>query len=239
MNTTTFLEEQRRPAWMAGVALLVMTLAAFYAYGYVHSSLVMYEDATATFVNLQASPRLFYSGIAAWGVILLTDLIVSWAFYAFLKPIHPTYARIVGGLRLLYTAVLAVAVWSLIASARLVQSGAEGASAQVMESLLRFETVWSAGLIVFGIHLMMAGYVAIQARYIPKWISILLFAAGASYSVVHSLYQLVPQLDSTTATLEMVLSVPMMVGELGFGLWLLVKAIRFIPALPRSVKGAS
>ncbi|MBX0358562.1 DUF4386 domain-containing protein [Halobacillus sp. Nhm2S1] len=80
---------QRQPAIIAGVSLIFMTLAAFFSYGYVHSSLVIQEDANRTYDLLQSSLSLLHLGIGGWLVIIFTDLIVTWAFYKVLKPVHP------------------------------------------------------------------------------------------------------------------------------------------------------
>ncbi|WP_176140590.1 DUF4386 domain-containing protein [Halobacillus salinus] len=225
---------QRTAALVAGISLLVMTLAAFFSYGYVHSALVVADDASATWGNIQASLGLFRLGIAGWGVIVVTDLLVSWAFYRVLEPVHKRMAQVVGGLRLLYTLILAVAVFQLV----MADVRATDAS-QLMASIESFEAIWSFGLIVFGAHLVMTGLTALRAAYIPRILGWSLIAGGAGYTLVHSLYQVFPQWDTTTATIETFGSVPMMAGELAFGLWLLVKAIRAKRALPASWLGAS
>ncbi|MFZ0369047.1 MAG: DUF4386 domain-containing protein [Halobacillus sp.] len=101
---------QQKAAFFSGVALLVMTLAAFFAQGYVHSTLVVDGDAAVTLKNIQASQSLFRLEILGWLIIVIMDLIVAWGFYMFLKPFHPGFALLAGWLRLLYTAVLAIAV---------------------------------------------------------------------------------------------------------------------------------
>lgn len=70
---------------------------------------------------------------------------------------------------------------------------------------------------------MVVGWIALRARQIPNIIGILLIAAGFSYTLVHLLYGFLPQFDGVTSILETILSIPMMVGELGFGLWLLIR----------------
>ena len=65
-----------------------MALAAFFAYGFVHGSLVVQGDASATFHNIKSSNMLFKAEIFSWVIILITDIVVAWAFYIFLKPIN-------------------------------------------------------------------------------------------------------------------------------------------------------
>ncbi|MFD1020962.1 DUF4386 domain-containing protein [Thalassobacillus hwangdonensis] len=237
-TTITFGSAQRKAAIIAGVSLIIMTLAAMFSYGYVHSSLIVEGDAGATFENLQASLPLFHFGILGWMVIILTDIVVSWAFYIVLKPVHAGYSLLVGWLRILYTAILATAVAQLVIASKTIQAPETSAS-QVMQSVIGFEAIWSIGLIVFGVHLMLAGYVAIKSITIPKVISILLMVAGGCYALIHSMYNFFPSIENLTGTLESILSLPMMAGESGFGIWLLFKGIKAKTVTRRSLKGAS
>ena len=49
------LSYQRKSALAAGTSLLIMALAAFFSYGFVHGSLVVQGDASATFNNIMSS----------------------------------------------------------------------------------------------------------------------------------------------------------------------------------------
>ena len=214
------------PAMVASISLIIMAGLAFYSYGYVHGSLVIPGNAMETLNNLVAHKGLFLSGIVGWGLIVVTDLLVTWALYSFLKDINRKGALLGGIFRLVYTVILAVAVANLFGAYQLIGDIAKATTSvanDVMASVLAFENIWSFGLIVFGVHLVMIGYVAYQSKFIPKILSVLLIFAGISYVLVHILHGVAPQLDSFTDTLEMILSFPMMVGELGFGVWLLIK----------------
>lgn len=219
---------QKKSAIITGVALLIMTIAAFFAQGFVHSSLVASGEAITTLKNIQSNRLLFDLEIMGWMIIIITDLVVTWGFYIFLKPFHQAYALLGGWFRLLYTAILSIAVSHLIIASRIVReslfSGEINVMAmQVMGSITAFEAIWSFGLIIFGLHLIIVGIVAMKTDQIPKFISILLVLGGFSYSLIHGMYGFIPQLDNVTSLLEMILMVPMFVGEIGFGIWLLVK----------------
>lgn len=225
-----YLNIQHSSAIIAGTSLLIMTVAAFFSYGYVHNSLVVSGDSASTLKNIQASVSLFEFEILGWFVIIVADIFVSWAFYVFLKPIHPEYSLLAGWLRLVYTAILATAVSNLVIASNIVRENTslltesmDILASQVMTSIMAFESIWSIGLIVFGAHLMMIGYVALKAKQIPKLISILLVVAGASYMLIHLMHGFFPQYESVTARMETILIIPMIIGELGFGIWLLFK----------------
>ncbi|WP_432667613.1 DUF4386 domain-containing protein [Wukongibacter baidiensis] len=207
-----------------------MTIAAFFSYGYVHSSLIISGDSVATLNKIQASTGLFNAEVLGWLIILITDILVSWAFYIYLRSIHQEYSLLAAWLRLIYTAILAIAVSNLIQvsslvnhSGQLFNSSVNSLASQVMMSIITFESVWSLGLIVFGLHLLVVGLVVLKTKTVPKAISIMLCIAGISYILIHLLHGFFPMLESVTSTLEMILSIPMIVGELGFGIWLLIK----------------
>ncbi|KUP04678.1 hypothetical protein Q75_14560 [Bacillus coahuilensis p1.1.43] len=234
--TSTNQTLQQQAAVISGVSLLIMTIAAIFAYGYVHSSLVLEGDAAITFQNIQASPSLFRLEILGWLIILVTDVLVAWGFYVFLKPYHQGYALVAGWLRLLYTAILGIAVSHLVVVSRLIQKNATGESLdqiaqQVMDSITAFEAIWSFGLILFGLHLLVVGLIAMGTKKIPKVVSILVLLAGFSYTLIHFMDIFFPQLEEMTGLVEGILLAPMFLGEIGFGLWLWVKG-RKLPSDP-------
>jgi hypothetical protein len=89
-----------------------------------------------------------------------------------------------------------------------------------------FTEIWTYGLIIFGLHLILLSKVCQQSNFTPDIISVLLCIGGLSYVVVESLKSFCPTLHSLTATLESVLITPMAISELAFSIWLIVKAVR-------------
>lgn len=58
-NSVQELSYQRKSALAAGTSLIIMALVAFFSYGFVHGSLVVQDDASATFNNIMSSNMLF------------------------------------------------------------------------------------------------------------------------------------------------------------------------------------
>jgi len=229
MMTTTGKQriDQRKPALAAGLSLIIMTLASFFSYGYVHASLVVQGDASTTFHNIQSSHSLFQAEIFGWVVILICDIVVAWGFYMVMKPAHERLSLLAAWFRLIYSAILGIAILNLLFVSLLSRTApspvSEQLPAQGMLYLSAFESIWSVGLITFGIHLAMVGYVALRFTRSPKIISILLMIAGVGYLLLHTCSVFLPQYEGMIAVLKYIFTVPMIVGELGFGLWLLFK----------------
>lgn len=221
---------QRTAAITAGISLIVMTLAAFFSYGFVHGDLVVHGDASATFNNIVSSNNLFRSEILGWVIIMITDILVAWAFYVFLEPIHKSLSLLAAWLRLTYSTILGIAILNLILVLLLSRHTndwsllkIEQTQSLMMLFLDAFESIWSIGLVIFGGHLLIVGYVAYKSDSIPKAISILLLLASIGYIVIHLSKTFLPQYDGVIAMLNLVFTIPMIAGELGFGIWLLLK----------------
>ena len=217
----------RQAALIAGISLLLMAVAAGFSFGYAHSSLVVPGNAEATLQNLQESAGLFRAEIFGWVIILLLDVIVAWALYAFFKTFNRSLSLLTGWLRVIYAAVLGIAIAQLIAVLPLPDGNAE----QVMQRLDAFEQIWSVGLILFGAHLFALGYLALRSRYAHFIFGILLLFAGACYFFLHAGRQLLPGYGDHLAALETILALPMALGELAFAVWLIVRGGKTVKTL--------
>mgnify|MGYP001236405550 CR=1 FL=1 len=222
--------QQRTAALSAGTSMIIMALAAFFSFGYAHGTLVDLENADATLNRLLSSSTLFKAEILGWLIILICDIIVAWAFYVFLKPYHRHLSLLAAWFRLIYAAILGVAILNLL-MVLILTGQAHGESLieaphqqeQVMLYLAAFESTWSFGLIIFGGHLLVTGLAAYKAEPIPRWISLLLLIAAFGYLFTHLSSFLYAEENKVLEILHTILTVPMTVGELGFGLWLLIR----------------
>ena len=111
---------RRRVALTAGVSLLLMAVLAPLALFGVLQTLVVPTDATATFDNIVASQGLFRSGIAAFLIVIMLDVVVAWALYVLLAPVNRTLALLTAWLRLAFAAVFGSTLVSLLDAAQLV-----------------------------------------------------------------------------------------------------------------------
>ncbi|WIY59214.1 DUF4386 domain-containing protein [Bacillus arachidis] len=221
---------QRKSALVAGISLIIMALAAFFSYGFAHGSLVVQGYASATFNNIKSSNMLFKAEIFGWVIILITDIVIAWAFYMFLKPINKNLSLLGAWFRLIYATILGIAILNLIFVLLLSKSTdylslfkMDQLQAHMMLFLEAFESIWSIGLIIFGGHLMIVGYLVFKSDRIPKIISALLLLASIGYIVINLFNTTLSQYDAVISNLKIVFNVPMIVGELGFGIWLLFR----------------
>ncbi|MCP5098280.1 MAG: DUF4386 domain-containing protein [Chloroflexi bacterium] len=221
---------QRKVAIVAGVALIIMAITAGFSFGFVLDTLTVAGDATATFNNIKASEGLFRAGIGGWLLILILDVLVAWALYIFLKPVNKSLSLLGGWLRLVYTAVLGAALLNF-AVILLIISGADYLNifeesqlqALVLLFLNAFHGVWAIGLVIFGCHLFVLGYLVFKSNDIPKILGILLILAALGYLITNLGNLLLPNYETLIATIETIFMLPMIAGEVGLALWLLFK----------------
>lgn len=209
-------KQQKISAVLIGISLIIMTIAAGIAYGYAFST-VNKGDAT-TLQHVLDNLQVLTIGNIAWSIIIITDLIVSIAVYYFLKPYHNRLAGLAAISRLVYTIILTVAFVHLLRINDTLQLDA------IMNHFNSFETIWTWGLILFGLHLVLIGMAHFSTKDLPNLLGILLIIAGLSYVLVDGLSVTVPDQTLLITTVNNILMLPMVVGELGFGLYVLYKA---------------
>ncbi|MGE7882238.1 DUF4386 domain-containing protein [Bacillus sp. NPDC094077] len=214
---------EREYALFAGTSILVMAFIAFFSYGFVHGNLVVQGDASTTLHNIQNSNSLFKAEIFGWIIIFITDIIVAWSLYFFLKPIHASLSLLAAWLRFMYTAILGVAIFNLILALLLSKSTIANPETYTMLFFGAFEYIWSVGLIIFGLHLFVLGYVTFLSKQIPRFISVLLFIAAIGYIVIHIMNTMFSQYDTILSIIQVVFQLPIIAGELGLAIWLLLK----------------
>jgi hypothetical protein len=213
----------RTAALIAGIGLLVMAVAAPFAELFVYPKLVIAGNAAETVKNISANQSLFASAIFAYLISFISDVIVAWALYVLLKPVHANLSLVTAWFRWVYTAIAVVALLNLVTISRLlsepsITSQSNSLYAQVIFSLSAFKSQWYFGLLFFGIHLALLGYLVFRADYIPSIVGELLVIAGLGYLMTSlNPYLFHMNLDFAQYTFY---------GELIFMLWLLVKGSR-------------
>lgn len=213
-------------ALLAGIGLLIMVVAAPFAELFVLPKLVISGDPIATSQNIIQNKALFASAIFAYLVTFICDLLVAWALYILLKPVHGQLSLLTALFRLVYTLIALVALLNLVTVLRSLNtldsintSQLDHLSAQIMLSIDTFRSNWYFGLLFFGIHLGLLGYLVMKSKYIPGFLGVLLILAGTGYMLTGLKPFLFPTINLDFAEYTFY-------GELIFMLWLLVRGPR-------------
>jgi len=226
MTINTNETSLRTASLIAGLSLLGMVIAAPYAELYVLPKLVVPFKAAETAKNIIANEALFTSAIFAYLVTFIFDIVVAWALYILLKPVNKNLSLLVALFRLVYTVIALVAINNLVTALRLLTTPeyltlfeTDQLYAQVMIYLRAFKNHWYFGLIFFGIHLVLLGYLVYKSKYIPRILGVILIITGAGYLLTSVRPFLFPNVNIDFAQFTFY-------GELIFMLWLLIKGSR-------------
>jgi hypothetical protein len=204
----------RTIAKVTGWSLVAMAVIAGFSLGYA------YEEEFSS-IQTNSTEKLQLFRIVLLGILLtvILDFIVSFTLYKFFENANRSISLISAILRVIYTLILAVAAYILASSLTIWTTN----QTAVIANFERFTFIWTSGLIIFGLHLTLIGFLMKIYSKIPKTLWIIAIIAGLSYIIVHFLKAVVPSLEQFTNILEMILMLPMAAGELGLAIWLIIK----------------
>jgi hypothetical protein len=223
MIDTTHKISLRAAAIIAGLAILGSVISAPFAEIYVYPKLVIPFKPAETALNIIEHKTLFITAIFAYLVNFICDLIITWSLYIFLKPVHQELSLLTAWFRLVYTIIALVALNNLVTAFRLLDTPEYLAMfkedqlyVQAMIYLRAFRNHWYFGIIFFGLHLILLGYLIIRAYYIPTLLGVILVITGLGYLLTTTRPFLFPNINVDFAKFTFY-------GELIFMLWLLIK----------------
>jgi Domain of unknown function (DUF4386) len=180
MNDVLF----RRASWSAGLGLFFMAVIAAWSNFAVLEALIIPNNAAKTSSNILESLGLFRLGVLGFLGVVLLDVLVSWGLFVVFARVDESLSRLAAWFRLVYTAIFAVAIAQLFGIPQLLENPLlplEQNQALVLLSTQHFKHVWDAGLLLFGVHLLLLGVLAWRSGYVPRWLGFLLLVAGIGY----------------------------------------------------------
>jgi len=179
----------RRAALVAASSLLVMSVLSPVAFFAIYPRLIQPADIAQSIRNLSSHPNLFLALVLCYQLTFIADIVAAWALYIFLKPANSALSLLAAWFRLAYSVMALSALLKLVSAFRLAKEGGWGTGAgspliaQVQLLVAEFHYGWGFSLVVFGVHLLLLGYVVYRSGYVPKLLGILLVINGAGYLV--------------------------------------------------------
>ncbi len=220
----------RKAAIIAGFSYLVIFVLGILANFFVLENLIVPGDAARTVNNLMTNEWQFRLGILGFIIMVIFDVVVAWALYILLKPVSNSLSLLAAWLRLVNATIFGIALYNLFSVLRLLDDtnylallDTSQLQAHVMLFMAAFNDTWLIGLIFFGIHLFVLGYLIFKSGYIPKFIGILLVIASLGYLIDSFANVLLVNYTDYEAIFMLIVVVPGVIGELSFTLWLLLK----------------
>jgi len=223
-NINNMQFNEKKQGIVAGISLVIMAIAAGFAFGYAHNKLVT-DSAENTLQNLISGKSLFYSELAGWSIIFITDLIVAISLYYFFRSISRKISLLTAWIRIIYTLFLGIAIVQLFKIVPLLSIQNPDIS-ELVYYLHRFEKRWSVGLIIFGLHLVGLGYLSVKSKTVPRLLGYLLYFGGFGYTLLHGARQLNLFGEPVLESAENILAMPMALSEILFAFWLIYNGLR-------------
>lgn len=209
---------QRLIALITGWTIVIMAITAGFAFGYALPGFSSPEQGISLQLHLQDNRGLYLAMLIGIIFVQLLDVIASFTFFKFFQKDHRTIALVSGGLRFVYTLIFCFGTLFLIRNI----SSDTASDRWILSNFESFQNIWTFGLIIFGIHIVLLGYLMKLHGRIHTILWILAMIAGCSYSLVSGL-KLMDFNPEFTGNLEMVLALPMTLGELGLAIWMIVR----------------
>ncbi len=207
-----------------GLSLIAMAALAFWSMG---NLLGPFQEANsiARFTLLDENKDALDLHYSAWALIGLLDLVVSIALMVYYHSVNPTRAVLTGGVRILYTVVLIVALSSLrLGFGHFYPELSTEQFMEVCSYLDEFFAIWNLGLIVFGVHLILWGRLVPLSSITNKILMVLLILGGLGYLVTSVGPLLYDSYPTYAETLQSLFMIPMVLGELGIGMSILIRS---------------
>lgn len=212
----------------AGVLYLVIIVLGLFSEMFVRSSLVAPGDAAETASKILASEGLFRAGFVADSFMFLSDVALAVLLFVLLKPVSNTLALIALLFRLTQSAVIALNLLNYYAAALILKSAGyaaafEDAQRHALSSLFLdlHSHGYDLGLILFGVHCLILGYLIAKSLYLPRALGYLVMAAGVTYLVGSYTRFLLPDFVGVVSPIYLIA----IVSELSLCLWLLIKGV--------------
>ena len=214
----------RAGATCAGAGILLLAVLAPFGVLFAVDGLVTAGDPARTAQDIAGSQVLFRLGIIALLAVAIVDVVVAWGLHQVLRRTDGGLSTLAAWFRLAYATVLLVGVAHLVAALRLLDapSGAFSAAqnqARALSEVEAFHDVFSAGLVLFGVHLVLVGCLAWSSGFVPRLLAALVCLAGAGYLFDSAAAVLSDGAAPAAATVTFL-------GEFLLGVWLLARGRR-------------
>lgn len=210
----------------AGIGLLLMSVPAGFGKFVAVDGLVTPGDAARTAGDITESAGLFRFGIASLFLVIALDVVVAWGLYRVFSPVNRNLSMVAAAFRLVYSGVFLVAIGRLFGPLRLLADdaylgvfSADQLNAQALLEITAFTDLWMVSLGLFGLHLLVLGYLAYRSGYVPRVLGVLLAIAGLGYVIDSFGVMLSPVAWTDVSTYTFL-------GEFLLALWLVIRGRR-------------
>jgi hypothetical protein len=215
---------------MTGVFYLGIAIAGGFSIAYVPSQIVVPGDGAATVANIVGRSGLYQLGIAADLVVMVFEIMAMTMLYFMFRPVSPTVSFAAAMARLSMVSVMSAMLFfhagaSLLAQPDFVMTSFSNdqradLTGLVLEMHRAGVWIWQ---VFFALHLVLLGYLVLKSERFPRLIGIGLMVGAWGY-LLDSVYAFAFPEFAMLGVLRAGLLVVVTVSEVGFALWLIIRA---------------
>lgn len=218
---------------LTGLGYLIIFLTGIFSNFFVLEGLTLPEGTYPSINLITENESLFRIGIFSFLMMVVFDVLLAWTLFILLRPVNKDLSLLSAWLRLVNGTIFGVAMFKLLGVLQLI-SGEDYLNiydqgmlqAETILLLNDFNNIWLIGLIFFGMHLAVMGYLIYKSGYIPKILGILLIIAAFGYLTDSFANFLFSAYSDYKDIFMMIVVIPGIVGEFSFTVWLLYKGFK-------------
>jgi hypothetical protein len=170
----------RRAALLAGFGYL-LTTPVFFVEFFINPKLVIRGHIEQTAANIGSHHGLFLAAIFGYLINFIGDIIAALGLFILLAPVNRAVSLLAAWFRLIYTAVALVGLFNLVTVYRMLTTpdylnnfGSAQFYAQIDLLLHSFRYVWTMGLVIFALHLILIAALVYRSGYMPKILGLII-----------------------------------------------------------------
>lgn len=173
-NTT--IQVSRSASAIGGISLLLIAVVAGVGNFGALAPLLAGGDAATVTADIAGAELQFRLGVLCMLVAAVLDIVVAAALLRLLEPVNRMVAVTAAWFRVAYSAVFLVAI-AVLATVPGLLDQPESA----LNAIDAYTMIWRTGLILFGVHLALIGYLGFRSGFMPRVIAVLVGIAGIGY----------------------------------------------------------
>ena len=225
------MTSNKKTARIAGLLYLGVVLTGIFSLMYVPSKLIVWDNATNTFINIVNNQSLYRLGIVSGLACYTFFLFLPMVLYKLLKPVNDSYAKLMVILAVLSVPIYFINVQNEFTILSLVSSSnyLKGFTSEQIKSMVilyldQYENGMRIVHIFSGLWLFPFGYLVFKSGFLPKFLGILLMLGCFGYLTNFIGNTLVS--NYSEMGVGSYLQLPASMGEIGICLWLLIVGVQ-------------
>jgi len=220
-------KEIKKTARIAGFLYVIMIPFAIFGIQWA-ASLTVPGDAATTASNIMANELLFRLSIVSSLIVQVGHILLVLVLYKLLKPVNKNYALLMVIFMLVGVPIAMLSELNKFA-ALLLLSGADYLTAFTADQLQALVPLFldlrehgiNIATIFWGLWLFPMGYLVFKSGYIPRILGVWLILGGFGYLIYVVTFIFFPSFEPIGGIISTITGM----GEIVFGLWLLIKGV--------------